>query len=137
MQNAISPLVKRILGTALLALGLFYVVYAGFELVSPAPDRDWLNTLFMMTFLGMAPALGGLWLIRRANRENKLYYQRYVENRVLRLIKRLHRDITATDLAQEMNWTTEEAQKVLQELEIKGVLTSQVDQEGRLLYNIY
>lgn len=137
MNTSLSPLIKRIVGGALLALGIFYLIYSGFEFLSPAPIQDWTDTMMMFFFLGMIPSLSGIYLIFRANRQNKIYYQRHIENKVFQLIKRKQRDIMATDLAQEMNWTTEESQKVLQELEIKGVLTSKIDANGHLLYTIY
>lgn len=120
------------LGTFLMLGGLvnMFETPDGKPKISPAD-------IFMFLVLGIAPVVGGIWIILQTRKKAaRLTYEAH-ERSILQLAQTHGAKLTATDVGISMNITVEEANAVLQQLTIRGLTQLEISNSGIPVYHFH
>ncbi len=93
--------------------------------------------IFMLFTLGIAPVVGGVWLILHARKKAARFDYEQQERSILQLAQAHAAKLTATEVGIEMNITVEEASEMLQRMTIKGLTQLEISDSGIPVYHFH
>lgn len=93
--------------------------------------------IFMFLTLGIAPVLGGVWIILTARKKAARFAYEQHERLILQLAQMHSAKLTATEVGIEMNITVEEANEILQQMTIKGLTRLEISDSGIPVYHFH
>ncbi|TAE21673.1 MAG: hypothetical protein EAZ92_16675 [Candidatus Kapaibacterium sp.] len=93
--------------------------------------------IFMLITIGIAPIVGGVWLILQARKKAARFAYEQHERSILQLAQAHTAKLTATEVGIAMNITVEEANEILQSMTIKGLAQLEISDSGIPVYHFH
>jgi hypothetical protein len=122
----------------LISIGLGFggvIIIAGALItIFEGKDSNILVSLVLMSFFGIVPVLGGVYLIKKVFKNKKDASNEDLESKVLLLAKNNNGIVTPTELAIFAGITLENSKKELDSLQIKGYARIEVNDDGIVYY---
>lgn len=102
-----------------------------------APPKITAADVFMFVALGVAPSVIGIILWLRTLHQRKEFLHTVLEQDILRLAKRYHNKLTASDVAIKIVLSPKQAEDALQEMVIKGWARLEISDSGVAVYHFH
>jgi hypothetical protein len=121
----------------LVAFGAFVILGGVINFVERPAEHPLGSTLALLIIAGLAPIVWGLVLFRNTRRKAARRQREDMERAVLQLAAERQGVLSVTDVATYTALSLEEAQEVLNQLNLKNFNAMDVSEEGIILYKFH
>lgn len=118
------------------AVGFFGLMIVAGSLVTLGQDEELslVAQLALIAMLGVAPMIGGGWLIWRPFASRSRRQKEALERSILGLVERSDGILTPAQVARSTELTLDEAKAALDEMLLSGHCTSDMREDGQIVY---
>lgn len=133
-MDTITSRLRLLCSVVLIGGGAFMLLGAGINRIEKPAENPWGSTILLALIIGVAPVVGGVLLLQSTRRHTTKSHMDAMERTVLQLARAAGGELTAATVATSSTLSLEEAQQILQQLNLKGVNSMDVSDAGILVY---
>lgn len=123
-----------VVGVLLVGWGALFVLGAILGSLNPTSEISTASYLFAMTFLGIAPGIGGVVLCRKMRQQGRRRLDEARERTMLLLAKENEGQLTVAQVAMNMSISSTEAKEMLDRCHLDGLANIEASDTGSVVY---
>ncbi len=130
----ISERIGYLLGIILILFGVLLIIGAVGNIYKPENAKPIMQYVLLIVLMGLPMVLGGFFLCRQMKRNSRKRIYEALERQILQLAAKKKGQLTVADVAMQINISTSEAKKILEDFHLNGVADISASEGGNVLY---
>lgn len=127
---------KKYAGLFLMLLGGMTIGGLGLSFIAPEQALSTSELFTVLIGLGISPAGLGFYMFKKQSKVEKDEKQKTRARKIIKLARRNAGKVTVLDTAEHLNIDIEDARKLLQYMQLRGILDLAQTKEGVMVYQL-